>query len=79
MNATITSGRGWRLSLAAVALAAVTVGCSPDIQPPASDIGNTIQDAPAVSLPEIPDSPDPRRCTSSPAEARAEKMSLCRE
>lgn len=79
MNATITSGRGWRLWLAAVAMAALTVGCSPDVEPPASDIGNTIQDAPEVSLPEIPDGPDPRRCTSSAAEARAEKMSLCRE
>lgn len=79
MNATITSGRGWRLWLAAVALAAITVGCSSDVQPPANDIGDTIQDAPAVTLPEIPDGADPRRCAASPAEARAEKVSLCRE
>jgi hypothetical protein len=80
MHATITPGRGWRLSLAAGALVALTVGgCSADIQPPANEIGDTIQDAPAVPVPSIPDGADPRRCTEWPAEARAEKMSLCRE
>ena len=79
MNATITSGRGWRLTLAAGILVALSAGCSSDVQPPANDLGNTIQDPPAVSVPPIPAGADPQRCTSSAAQARAEKMSLCRE
>jgi len=78
MNTKIHSGLGWRLSLAAGALAALTVGCGTDVQAPANDIGDTIQDPPAVSLPAIPDGADPRRCTPWRAEARAEKLSLCR-
>ena len=79
MHATITPGRGWRLSLAAGALVALSMGCGADVEAPANDIGDTIQDPPAVSVPPIPDGADPRRCALRPAEARAEKMSLCRE
>lgn len=79
MNARITPGRGWRLSLAAGALVALSIGCGADIEAPANDIGDTIQDPPAASVPALPDRAEPRRCALSPAEARAEKKSLCRE
>lgn len=79
MNARITPGLGWRLSLAAGALVALTVACGADVEAPANDIGDTIQDPPAASVPAIPDGADPRRCALTPAEARAEKTSLCRE
>lgn len=79
MNAKLNSGLGWRLSLAAAALATLTVACGSDLQAPANDIGDTIHDSPVTTVPAGLDGVNPRRCAMGPVEARAEKKSLCRE
>jgi hypothetical protein len=79
MNTKNDSGLGWRLSLAAGALTALSVGCGSDVRAPANDIGDSIQDSAVATVPAAPDGVTPRRCAVGPLEARAEKKSLCRE
>jgi hypothetical protein len=66
--------RGWRLVVAAAALAAVTAGCGSETDPPAQDFPTveptTERDVPTPSI-------DTRKCADSAAQARAEHRSIC--
>ncbi len=79
MNTRHSFTGGWRLAVAAGALAVLTVGCGSDVGAPANDIGNR---APAVEPDvveaEVPDAPNVSKCAKWPSEARAEHRTLCR-
>jgi hypothetical protein len=76
MDKVTNARRGWRLVVAAAALAAVTAGCGTEDELPGQDINKptvettTEQNVPTPSI-------DTRKCADSAAQARAEHRSLC--
>ncbi|MBA3781423.1 MAG: hypothetical protein H0X12_06145 [Nocardioides sp.] len=81
MDTKLNSASGWRLALAAGALAALTVGCGTEVEAPTNDIGDRAPAPSVIAEPEIaevPDLGDGRKCAQWPSEARAEKKILCR-
>ncbi len=78
MNPTHNSARGWRLAMAAGALAALTLGCGAEVRAPANDIGERAPaPPPVIAEAEVPDH-NSLKCAKWPSEARAEHRTLCR-
>jgi hypothetical protein len=58
----------WRIVLASGAMLAFLAACGSDTEPPPAQID---------PAPEVPSVIDDRPCAESPAQARAEKRTLC--
>lgn len=73
MDKVLNARRGWRLVVAAAALAAVTAGCGSETDPPQQQISPSVDADQSDRTPSI----DTRKCANSVREARAEHRTLC--